>query len=96
MIERLAQAPLVEVTREFVVIGGLLQLEFVRLAAVDEAPHAMHLDGTPDLVEQRRPAVMHPGEAAALGADAVFAVEGGVTGPMRVEPLLAQQQVVGV
>jgi len=35
-------------------------------------------------------------EAAALGADAVFTVERRVSGPMCVEPVLAQQQSIGV
>src|SRR5690242_287071 len=96
MVKRLAQTALVEMTGEIIVIGNLLDLELMCLAAVDEAPHAMHLDRTSALVEQRRAPVMHPGETAVLGTDAIFAIEGLPAGPMRIEPLLTQQQIIGV
>src|SRR5690349_22393748 len=96
MVKRLAQTALVEMTGEIIVIGNLLDLELMCLAAVDEAPHATHLDRTSALVEQRRASVMHPGEAAVFGADAIFTIESLAAGPMRIEPLLTQQQIIGI
>src|SRR6185437_15837057 len=91
-----AQPLLVEVAGELVVIRQMLEALLLRLATGDDAPDAMHLDGPAGLVEGRIAAVMHPGEAAVLGAHAVFAVEARAARPMRGEALLAHEQVVGV
>ena len=96
VIERLAQPLLVEVAGELVVIGGVLEAQLLRLTAGDEAPDAVHAHRPAGLVEHGRAAVMHPGEAAILGADAELAVEDGAARPVGVEALLAQQQVVRV
>src|SRR6185437_3949198 len=96
MIQHLAQPLLVEVAGELVVIGAMLELLLLMLARRDEPEHAEDALGPAGAIELGSAPVMQPGEIAALEANAVFAVEARAARVMRMQLLLAQQQVVGV
>ncbi len=96
LIDRLAQAALVEMAGQLVVVGELLETALLRLAVADCANHPEHTLRPSGVVALRAPALMDPGEDAAGAAHPVFAIEAGSAIEMVGEHQLPVHQIVGM
>ena len=96
LLQLLAQARLVEMAGEVVVIGGALQARLGLLALGDDAQGARHGLGDAGAAHLREAAVVHPHHLAVAGAQAVFAVIDLAEREMVGQRLQAARQVLGM
>ncbi len=96
LVELVAQARLVEMAGQLVVIRDTLQPRLGLLAGGDDAQGAAHFDRRHLGVERGGGAVMHPDHAALVVAQPVFAVIARLAGEMVAQGLEADRQVFGM
>src|SRR5690606_25126665 len=96
VFERVAQPYLVEMTGQLVEVGEPFEARFVLLAGCDQAKAADQALRQPAGRELRLSAVVDPGAAAAVRADAVLAVIGGSVGEMIGQRLEPDRQIFGM
>ncbi|MEJ2121863.1 MAG: hypothetical protein P8Z76_14395 [Alphaproteobacteria bacterium] len=96
LIQRFAQADLVEMAGQLIIVGLILQARLVGLALGDHAQRAGQPLRLADRRQRRRTALMNPDHLAAIAADAVLAIERSAGGDVLGEGPPANQQILGI
>ena len=96
VIERLAQAPAVEMAGQLVVVRNMLEPLLLGLARGDGAQHAQHSPRPAHAIEFGRAALVQPREAAIAESNAIFDVEGRAAAVMALQALLPHDEIVGI